>query len=153
MGTVKVTNLNSSHCNIRVDTFKQIQLDEIRMALSLTRRLIRASVQRPLLALSSRKYADDASAGLTLTFGSPTQSYFANVSVSQVDVPSGSGNFSILPQHVPVIAVLRPGLMTIYKDGNAEKHADAARQALSSAGDDAAKAMAQIEIDACEALV
>merc|ERR1712002_65905 len=140
-------------------------------------------------ALVSRNYADEASSGLALTFGSPTKSYFNNVSVSQVDVPSGSGNFSILPQHVPVIAVLRPGLMTIYKDGSAEKYvvssgtvtvnadssaqilaeeaapldnfcidaarknADAAKQALASAADEAAKAMAQIEIDACEALV
>jgi len=159
------------------------------MALSVTRRALRASTLRPMQALVSRNYADEASSGLALTFGSPTKSYFNNVSVSQVDVPSGSGNFSILPQHVPIIAVLRPGLMTIYKDGNAEKfvvssgtitvnadssaqilaeeaapldnfcvdaarkNADAARQSLASAGDDAAKAMAQIEIDACEALV
>ena len=41
---------------------------------------------------------------------------------SQVDVPSFSGNFGILPNHVPALAVLSPGVVTVYEDdGGAKK--------------------------------
>merc|ERR1712168_848711 len=161
------------------------------MSLSLARRVIRTNALCPLRTLiSSRKYADAAPSGtLSLTFGSPTKSFFTNENVNQVDVPSGSGNFSILPDHVPIIAVMKPGCMTIFKDGTAEKFmvssgtitvnkdssaqilaeeaapldnfdivsvqktAEVAKQELAAAVDDIGKATAQIQIDACEALV
>merc|ERR1712168_1673289 len=162
------------------------------MALSLARHAIRIGTLRPLqTVISSRKYADDGTGApaLSLTFGSPTKSFFANEGVSQVDVPSGSGNFSILPLHVPIIAVLKPGCLTVFKDGDAHKfmvssgtitvnadssaqilaeeaapldnfdldaarrNADAAKQILATAADEAEKAAAQIQIDTCEALI
>merc|ERR1719361_1856419 len=90
------------------------------MALSLVRRVGAVRNLAPFLA--SRKYADSATGGgLSLTFGSPTTSFFNNTVVTQVDVPSFSGNFSILPQHVPIIAVLRPGVVTIMTDSGDEK--------------------------------
>jgi len=94
------------------------------MALSLARRAIRSSNLRAAQSFFlSRSYADaPSSQNLALTFGTPTKSFFNNEHVSQVDVPSGSGNFCILPQHVPIIAVLKPGLMTVTKDGNTEKY-------------------------------
>jgi len=93
------------------------------MALSLFRQCARINNLAPLIA-ATRKYADAApgAAGLSLTFGSPSKSFFNSENVTQVDVPSGSGNFSILPQHVPIIAVLRPGAMTVFKDGEAHKY-------------------------------
>ena len=40
----------------------------------------------------------------------------------QVDVPSFSGAFGILPNHVPTLAVLKPGVVTVYEeDGSAKK--------------------------------
>ena len=94
------------------------------MALSLIRQCGRLNNFSPVVLSAIRKYADAAPAtsGLSLTFGSPTKSFFNCDNVTQVDVPSGSGNFSILPQHVPIIAVLRPGAMTVFKDGEAHKY-------------------------------
>ena len=40
----------------------------------------------------------------------------------QIDVPSFSGSFGILPKHVPSLAVLKPGVVTVYEqDGAAKK--------------------------------
>ena len=37
-------------------------------------------------------------------------------------MPSFSGNFGILPNHVPALAVLSPGVVTVYEDdGGAKK--------------------------------
>lgn len=42
--------------------------------------------------------------------------------IKQVDVPSFSGSFGILPKHVPTLAVLKPGVVTVYEeDGSAKK--------------------------------
>ena len=40
---------------------------------------------------------------------------------SQVDVPSFSGSFGILPSHVASLAVLKPGVVTVYEDDGATK--------------------------------
>ena len=39
----------------------------------------------------------------------------------QVDVPSFSGSFGILPAHVASLAVLKPGVVTVYEDDGATK--------------------------------
>lgn len=38
-----------------------------------------------------------------------------------MDVPSFSGSFGILPNHVPTLAVLRPGVVTVYEDEGVSK--------------------------------
>ncbi|XP_078735139.1 ATP synthase F(1) complex subunit delta, mitochondrial [Lampetra fluviatilis] len=67
----------------------------------------------------SRGYAEPAPAsasGMALTFASPYQVFFNGGGVRQVDVPTLTGMFGILPNHVPTLAVLRPGLVTVFKD-------------------------------------
>ncbi|XP_066932080.1 ATP synthase subunit delta, mitochondrial-like [Clytia hemisphaerica] len=92
------------------------------MALSFSRRLLKVNNLRAIqTVVQSRNYAEASGSALNLTFGTPTQAYFNEEPVTQVDVPSGSGNFSILAQHVPIIAALRPGLMTVFSEGNAQK--------------------------------
>ena len=39
----------------------------------------------------------------------------------KIDVPSFSGNFGILPNHVPALAVLSPGVVTVFEDDGAAK--------------------------------
>lgn len=39
----------------------------------------------------------------------------------QVDVPSFSGSFGILPKHVPTLAVLKPGVVTVFENDGAVK--------------------------------
>jgi len=64
-----------------------------------------------------RNYAE-----MSFTFAAPAELFYHNADVKQVDVPSFSGSFGILPNHVPVLAVLKPGVVTVYeKDGNTKK--------------------------------
>uniref|UniRef100_A0A4W5QNQ5 ATP synthase F(1) complex subunit delta, mitochondrial n=1 Tax=Hucho hucho TaxID=62062 RepID=A0A4W5QNQ5_9TELE len=58
----------------------------------------------------------------TLLFGMKNQVYFKEASVKQVDVPTLTGAFGILPAHVPTLQVLRPGVVTVFNDdGSAAK--------------------------------
>lgn len=50
------------------------------------------------------------------------QVFYDQAVIRQVDVPSFSGAFGILPKHVPTLAVLKPGVVTIYEeDGSTKK--------------------------------
>lgn len=42
--------------------------------------------------------------------------FFKEASVKQVDVPTLTGAFGILPAHVPTLQVLRPGVVTVFSD-------------------------------------
>jgi hypothetical protein len=44
-----------------------------------------------------------------------------DAAVKQIDVPSFSGSFGILPNHVPSLAVLRPGVVTVFENDGAVK--------------------------------
>eukprot|EP00095_Tigriopus_kingsejongensis_P008367 snap_masked-scaffold856_size87843-processed-gene-0.8 protein:Tk08367 transcript:snap_masked-scaffold856_size87843-processed-gene-0.8-mRNA-1 annotation:"unknown" len=57
-------------------------------------------------------------AEMSFTFAAPNGVLYNNVSVKQVDVPSFSGAFGILPLHVPTLAVLKPGVVTVYENDN-----------------------------------
>ncbi|CAG5864782.1 ATP synthase F(1) complex subunit delta, mitochondrial [Menidia menidia] len=73
----------------------------------------------------ARSYADPASGApqMSFTFASPTQVFFKEASVKQVDVPTLTGAFGILPAHVPTLQVLRPGVVTIFNDdGSSAKY-------------------------------
>merc|ERR1712036_88223 len=41
--------------------------------------------------------------------------------IKQIDVPSFSGAFGILPNHVPTLAVLKPGVVSVYEEEGAVK--------------------------------
>ena len=57
------------------------------------------------------------------------QTFFNASPVSQVNVPSTTGEFGILPDHVPVIAALKPGVVTVTdKDGKETKYFGASRE-------------------------
>lgn len=50
------------------------------------------------------------------------QVFYDKAVIRQVDVPSFSGSFGILPKHVPTLAVLKPGVVTVYEeDGSIKK--------------------------------
>ena len=51
---------------------------------------------------------------------SPERLVFAG-EVSQVDVPGEEGEFGILAGHAPYIAKLKPGLLTIYGNGEPQR--------------------------------
>ncbi|XP_036410567.1 ATP synthase subunit delta, mitochondrial-like [Megalops cyprinoides] len=86
----------------------------------------RLLLRRALPALrQARCYADAPSAApqMSFTFASPTQVFFKEASVKQIDVPTLTGAFGILPAHVPTLQVLRPGVVTVFSDdGSSEKY-------------------------------
>lgn len=49
------------------------------------------------------------------------QVYYNKANVKQVDVPSFSGAFGILPNHVPTLAVLKPGVLSVVEGDNSVK--------------------------------
>ncbi|XP_068175495.1 ATP synthase subunit delta, mitochondrial [Antennarius striatus] len=68
----------------------------------------------------TRSYAEATGASqMSFTFASPNQVYFKEASVKQVDVPTLTGMFGILPSHVPTLQVLRPGVVTVFSDDGA----------------------------------
>uniref|UniRef100_A0A9J8BND3 ATP synthase F(1) complex subunit delta, mitochondrial n=1 Tax=Cyprinus carpio carpio TaxID=630221 RepID=A0A9J8BND3_CYPCA len=71
----------------------------------------------------ARCYADAPAAQMSFTFASPTQVFFKEASVKQIDVPTLTGAFGILPAHVPTLQVLRPGVVTVFgDDGSSTKY-------------------------------
>ncbi len=51
---------------------------------------------------------------------SPTRLVFSG-EVDQVDVPGAEGDFGVLANHAPLIAALRPGILTIREGGSAKR--------------------------------
>merc|ERR1739842_268438 len=47
--------------------------------------------------------------------------YNKATNIKQIDVPSFSGAFGILPSHVPTLAVLKPGVVSVYEEEGAVK--------------------------------
>ncbi|XP_037093001.1 ATP synthase subunit delta, mitochondrial-like [Pollicipes pollicipes] len=85
--------------------------------MALIRSALRLSRAPALLAQASRGMAE-----MPLTFAAPSQVFYNKQDVRQVDVPSFSGNFGILPNHVPVLAVLQPGVVSVVEaDGATNK--------------------------------
>jgi len=41
--------------------------------------------------------------------------------VDQVDVPGTEGDFGVLAGHAPTVSALRPGIMTVFIDGNQQR--------------------------------
>lgn len=41
--------------------------------------------------------------------------------VDQVDVPGAEGDFGVLAEHAPFVSVLRPGILTIYNQGQTQR--------------------------------
>ncbi|XP_072765845.1 ATP synthase subunit delta, mitochondrial [Anoplolepis gracilipes] len=69
-----------------------------------------------------RTYADAvASDQMKFTFAGANQVFYDQATIRQVDVPSFSGAFGILPKHVPTLAVLKPGVVTVYEEGGSTK--------------------------------
>jgi F-type H+-transporting ATPase subunit delta len=60
---------------------------------------------------------------MQFTFSSPAEILYREAkNVKQIDVPSLSGNFGILANHVPLLAVLKPGVVTVHEeDGKSKK--------------------------------
>jgi len=123
-----------------------------------------------------RRYSE-----MPLTFASPNAAFYTGESVKQIDVPSMSGAFGILPSHVPTMAALAPGVVSVtggdgaitkyfVSSGTVTVHADSSVQLLAEeaclvsdidlnaardalAGANASVASAKDEVEKAEALI
>jgi F-type H+-transporting ATPase subunit epsilon len=58
-------------------------------------------------------------AGLHFEFVSPETVLFSG-EVDQVDLPGSEGDLGVLPGHAPMVTLLRPGIVTIIREGQRE---------------------------------
>jgi F-type H+-transporting ATPase subunit epsilon len=58
-------------------------------------------------------------AGLHFEFVSPESVLFSG-DVDQVDLPGIEGDLGVLPGHAPMVTLLRPGIITIIREGQRE---------------------------------
>jgi len=58
-------------------------------------------------------------ADLHFEFVSPERVIFSG-DVDQVDLPGAEGDMGILANHAPLVTILRPGIITIYRGGGRE---------------------------------
>ncbi|XP_063974529.1 ATP synthase subunit delta, mitochondrial [Diachasmimorpha longicaudata] len=68
-----------------------------------------------------RTYAEASGNEMKFTLAGANKVFYDQANVRQVDVPSFSGAFGILPKHVPSLAVLKPGVVTVYEQGGETK--------------------------------
>ena len=83
---------------------------------------------RPLLQIRNGRQqlyttlARSMASQMTFTFASPSEVVYNKAkNVKQVDVPTLSGSFGILADHVPTLAVLKPGVVAITENEGAIK--------------------------------
>jgi len=86
-----------------------------------TGRILRTTALRATRTLERktvpfRGYAEAATQQLRLTFASPQQVFFNNQAVNLVQVPGVAGEFGVVAQHIPTIAELAPGVVTVTTD-------------------------------------
>ncbi|XP_006903604.1 PREDICTED: ATP synthase subunit delta, mitochondrial-like [Elephantulus edwardii] len=79
-----------------------------------------STCRRPLL---QPRAAAAGPGQMSFTFASPTQVFFHDALVRQVDVSTQTGSFGILPSHVHTLQVLKPGLVVVHaEDGTTSKY-------------------------------
>ena len=58
---------------------------------------------------------------IAFTFASTSDVYYANAKVNQIDVPGTTSAFGICPNHVPTLAVMTPGIVTVFETDGTQK--------------------------------
>lgn len=105
------------------------------MAMAAARLLIRTATgsRAPVFRLMSARTqataatpvpAAAAAGEMMFTFASPAEVFYNQVkNVRQIDIPTMSGNMGILANHVPILGVLKPGVVSVYEsDGNTKRY-------------------------------
>lgn len=84
------------------------------------------SVFRPLASALRRGFAAEAAAAtsdtLKLNFFVPSEAIVNGRNVSQVTIPGSEGVFGILPNHVPTVSEMKPGIVSYELDGQEKKY-------------------------------
>lgn len=102
---------------------------------------------RGLRVMQTRGYAEE----MSFTLAAANKTFYDSASVRQVDVPSFSGAFGILPKHVPTLAVLKPGVVTVYENDGTQKRVFVSSGTITVNEDSSVQVLAE-EAQAVEAL-
>merc|ERR1712186_149150 len=84
--------------------------------ITLTSKMFRPAANSLLRSAARMASQKRCMSEMAFTFAAPNAVHYTDADVKQVDVPSFSGAFGILPNHVPTLAVLKPGVVTVYED-------------------------------------
>ncbi len=76
---------------------------------------------RSLRTAATPRVSSRCMSEMSFTFAAPNGVHYNGANIKQVDVPSFSGSFGILPNHVPSLAVLKPGVVTVYEEDGGNK--------------------------------
>lgn len=80
---------------------------------------------RPTNTLT-RRFATESTGGggtMTLNFNLPQETLYASAPVKSVVVPGAMGEYEVTADHVPIVAELKAGMLTInFEGGESEKH-------------------------------
>jgi len=91
----------------------------LRLGGQVASRFMTKTAQFPTTHMATRRWFSE----MPLTFATPNNMFYSGSVVKQIDVPSMSGSFGILPSHVPTMAALAPGVVTVYEaDGSTTKY-------------------------------
>ncbi|CAF1098815.1 unnamed protein product [Adineta steineri] len=104
------------------------------MAMAAARLLMRTATanRNPIFRLMSARTqatsatpapASGSAADMVFTFAAPNEVFYNQAkNVRQVDIPTMSGNMGILAHHVPILGVLKPGVVSVFEqDGNTKR--------------------------------
>jgi len=82
---------------------------------------------RPLATATRRQFADAAAAPasglMKLNFNLPQETLYDGTNIKSVIVPGAMGEYEVTADHVPIVAELKAGMLTInFEDGEEEKY-------------------------------
>ncbi|CAF1611471.1 unnamed protein product, partial [Didymodactylos carnosus] len=82
------------------------------------------SVRNQTTTTAPATSAAGSGADMIFTFAAPSEVFYnQSKNVKQIDVPSMSGNMGILAHHVPILGVLKPGVVAVIEnDGTTKRY-------------------------------
>lgn len=85
---------------------------------------LRRAALRTTTTLTRRTFAAEAGTGLMhLNFNLPQETLYASAPVKSVVVPGAMGEYEVTADHVPIVAELKAGMLTInHEGGDSEKY-------------------------------
>lgn len=87
--------------------------------------LARRAARPAATAAARRTFADAAPASglMKLNFNLPQETLYDGANVKSVVVPGATGEYEVTADHVPIVAEMKAGMMTInHEDGEEEKY-------------------------------
>merc|ERR1712110_848489 len=90
---------------------------------SMLRSVVRRAAfgRSPVLFAEAEAAAPEVSKDLKLNFYMPRETVYFQQVVHQVNIPGAAGDFGILANHVPTVAAMKPGVVSVFEDENTIK--------------------------------